>query len=377
MTILLPLVLVGISTACSMAYNCCVRLYFNTNYRAKVIATHAFAIEGFQIFLALVAIISSWNSFQSPFLLRDRHMSEIKLHLANWLTAAAVLATHLLGILAIEAIDNLVQIGTCNHPFQMQAFLLTRSVLLPQTIRRRPLVTIKTSKKVVQEARGRSRTTKTLTSSVTPRRASSQPATLLRLRDMGVELPSETRNALARANTFGKRRDMVRFRARTISTPTHAPKAANMMHDCSPLRIKTIEHATQALAVVESDSSKTEPVEATSPKSELNLPIQNTGQSSSLGSEDIISPISANERRLETPMTPESLVDEVWTIDHSSADRLGNSCILRPRPRAFSTELDGMRKGMSLDSDGSVAIRNGRARGNSVKEKVQHFEQGL
>ena len=377
MTVLLSFILIGVSTVCSLVYNYAARSHFNTRSRSKVIATHAFAIEGFQIFLALVAIISSWNSFQSPSLIHDRHGSEIKLHLANWLTAAAILGTHLLGILVIDAIDNLVQVGTCGHPFQPQLFLLTRSVLLPQTIRRRPRCTTKISEKTIRKARGRSRTTKALTSSVTPRRASSQPATPLRWRDIGVELPSETRNAMARANPFGKRRDMVGFRARTISTPTHDRKADSLIRDCSSLRIKSIQLWTPALNTAQPFSSKTEPAETTCLKSELNLPAHHTGEDLRLGSENIISPISANEHRFPTPLTPESLMNEVRTSEHSSVDSLGNSCILRPRPRAFSVKLDGVRKGMSVDGGGSVVIRNGRARGNSVKEKVQHFEQGL
>ncbi|WPB03675.1 uncharacterized protein RHO25_008316 [Cercospora beticola] len=195
---------------------------------------------------------------------------------------------------------------------------------------------------------------------------------------MGIELPSETRNALARANPFGKRRDMVRFRARTISTPTHAPKPGNMTCDGSPLRIKTLRLSTKANAIVQPSGDEAKPAETTKLKSELHTPEHNTGETPSLGSEDTISSPSTDGHPFTTPMTPQSLVDEVRTSEHSSVDSLEIiSCILRPRPRAFSVKLDGMRKGMSIDGGGSVAIRNGRARGNSVKEKVQHLEQGL
>ncbi|KAM3425341.1 hypothetical protein BST61_g7288 [Cercospora zeina] len=349
MALLPVLFVVGTSIACSLAYKYTPRLHLSRTQRSRIVTFHAFAIECFQLFLAVAAIGNSYDAIRSssPFL-RAPQTPGMKRFVSDSIAVASILLMHICAILAIEVTDNFVQLGTCVHPFQYQAFLLTRSVLLPHTVKTRASVRMKLSIEIVDTPRGRSRTKKTVVASMPARRASSQPATALRLEEMGVQFPSETRNALAQANPFGKPRDRVTFRARTTSAHKQVP------------------------------IYKAETAEMRRSKAEISPPKAQIGMEQGSQDKTYVSAMPANGDLLAMPLTPQSMVKERWTAEHSSgAGPTSPSMKLRPRPRASSTKQSAMGRGMTCDEGGSPLGNTGRARGSSVKERVKFLEQSL
>jgi hypothetical protein len=173
---LLPLTLVAVSAACSLAYRYSPGRHrpLSTTHSSALTIAHAFAIEALQLSLTIIgATISGAMLCLSPTILYHFRLADFDLYISTWLAAAGNLALYALAVFGIDAIDGLVQLGSWSHPVQMQTLLLTRSVLLPGTVVRRRCGGCCSGSEVLMggdiesaaSRRGRSRTCKALTAS--------------------------------------------------------------------------------------------------------------------------------------------------------------------------------------------------------------------
>ncbi|USW53858.1 hypothetical protein Slin15195_G071770 [Septoria linicola] len=214
--------IVMFSAALSFTYKILASLGLRKTHLVTITAIQAFALEALQWTL-LIGFALSWNILlQSPVQLYSYKVLDVGLHISTWLASVGILTIYALAIFAIDIIDNLVQLKTWRHPVQTQTFLLTRSILFPATIKRTSYSAESTPAVPSHEkARGRSRTRKVIVSSRPPiDRTCSEPATPTRTREMGVNFPSETRNALVGTGSIKETYGSSRYKPRIFSTPT-------------------------------------------------------------------------------------------------------------------------------------------------------------
>lgn len=249
MLLRIPLVLVAVSVALSLAYRYSNSRSANTTTGlSKITMAHAFAIEAIQLTLAIMgSVISCAMVLISPTILYRFQIADLELYISTWLAAVGILAMYASAVFTIDAIDSLIQLGSWTHPIQIQTLLLTRNLLIPSTVttkhRSEELVDRKAMASAIPfQSRGRSRTPKELTpsSSKLCDRAVSEPATpTRRFRHIGVQFPSETRNALAR--TWSKPPTSTHRVIRTISTPSIVRRVRKISLDESPVSTRGVQ----------------------------------------------------------------------------------------------------------------------------------------
>lgn len=250
MLLRIPLVLVAVSVALSLAYRYSNSRSANTTTGlSKTTMAHAFAIEAIQLTLAIMgSVISCAMVLISPTILYRFQIADLELYISTWLAAVGILAMYASAVFTIDAIDSLIQLGSWTHPIQIQTLLLTRNLLIPSTVttkhRSEELVDRKAMASAIPfQSRGRSRTPKELTPSSSSKlcdRAVSEPATpTRRFRHIGVQFPSETRNALAR--TWSKPPTSTHRVIRTISTPSIVRRVRKFSLDESPVSTRGVQ----------------------------------------------------------------------------------------------------------------------------------------
>lgn len=147
---LLPIALVGLSASFSAAYKLSKAMLLTTTSRRKVTKVHATAIEMLQFLLIFAGLAASSSSIES--LRQCLIFHSMRLPVSTGATMLNTIVTYVLAIFAIDIIDNKIQLGKWRHPVQPQTLLLTRSLLLPHTIKTRHLP----SRKIPRRPRARS-----------------------------------------------------------------------------------------------------------------------------------------------------------------------------------------------------------------------------
>ncbi|KXT12388.1 hypothetical protein AC579_1720 [Pseudocercospora musae] len=133
---ILPALLVSISALLSYAYRFTKTLQLNDADRKLITKAHAFAIETIQLSVLLSGIITM--IIFCGILTEHRYeISLVHIQVSFCFALILTLGIYIAAILAIDVADNRVQLGTWRHPFQNQTLLLTRTKLLPWTVKQR------------------------------------------------------------------------------------------------------------------------------------------------------------------------------------------------------------------------------------------------
>ncbi|SMQ45334.1 unnamed protein product [Zymoseptoria tritici ST99CH_3D7] len=131
--------LVIVAATSSAIYKClCIQPFCKTTLRSAMMI-HAYTIEMIQLLILLATMVNIYHIF-SP--LNHGNVSSTYND-----PPPRVLSTLVFGsicLFAVDALDNLIQLGSLTHPIQSQTLLLTRRWLFPGTV----LVLKKTKKKV-------------------------------------------------------------------------------------------------------------------------------------------------------------------------------------------------------------------------------------
>ncbi|KXS97343.1 hypothetical protein AC578_10752 [Pseudocercospora eumusae] len=134
---ILPALLVFISTLLSYAYRSSKTMKLSAHDRKTITKAHAFAIETTQIFLLLCGILTIIRF--CGILTEHRHeMSLVHIQVPFCFALVLTFSIYIAAIFAIDLLDNRIQLGTWQHPFQTQTLLLTRSKFMPWTIKTTP-----------------------------------------------------------------------------------------------------------------------------------------------------------------------------------------------------------------------------------------------
>ena len=133
---ILPATLVFISTLMSYVYRSSKTYELNDHDRKMITKAHAFAIETIQLLLLVFGILTM-IIFCGILTEHWYEMSLVHVQVPFCSALVFTLAIYAAAIFAIDLVDNRIQLGTWKHPFQSQTFLLTRSKIMPWTIKQR------------------------------------------------------------------------------------------------------------------------------------------------------------------------------------------------------------------------------------------------
>lgn len=167
--------------------------------------------------------MKGWEFFASKTIMLDIYIiSRLRFPVPAWFVATMSISTYLLALLAIDLIDNRIQLGCWQHPVQTQTLLLTRSSLAPWSIKKRRRRTAKKPAKKPtkkQEAIRKKKMEPVLTTPYRRKRTTSEPVTPEMLRRFLREVPVELSKSgvLVREARAHARRSSA---AATLLTPT-------------------------------------------------------------------------------------------------------------------------------------------------------------
>lgn len=96
-----------------------------------------------------------WGLFASKTIMLDIYIiSDLNFPIPAWFVATMTISAYILALLAIDMVDNRIQLGFWQHPVQTQTLLLTRYLLASgslKTIRRRRRVARKCTQKPIEK----------------------------------------------------------------------------------------------------------------------------------------------------------------------------------------------------------------------------------
>lgn len=132
--VLVPPLLVIDSTVLSYAYKYSRTTKLKKSDQKHIITAHAFAIETIQITTTLIGVLVTIRVFLEQL---EYETSVLHIRVPHWFVLTVTILLYLATALFIDLIDNKIQLGTWHHPHQCQTLLLTRSKLMPWTVRKR------------------------------------------------------------------------------------------------------------------------------------------------------------------------------------------------------------------------------------------------
>ncbi|CZT21161.1 uncharacterized protein RCC_07022 [Ramularia collo-cygni] len=190
-----PLAMVVVATALSATYKHCYSRKLTWSVRRTLPKYHAFATEFLQLITLGAGLVVGWDFFSSKTIMLDIYIiPNLDFPIPVWFMAAMTVFAHLLSLLAIDLIDNQIQLGRWSHPIQTQTLLLTRSCLASWSVwkRRRRVVGKKHIKKCTKKQTPRKKTVEpVLTTPYSRKRTASEPVTPEMLRRFLREIPVE------------------------------------------------------------------------------------------------------------------------------------------------------------------------------------------
>lgn len=131
----LPSYLVAASAALHLSHKFLKQSNLGDSTKRTICGFHAYLTEAMQLLLLAIAFVTCLN-LQSP-ILYGGELVGIERPAPTWLALAAKITTYTLAIFAIDLFDNIIQLGRLTHPVQMQTLILTRSMLLPMSVKRK------------------------------------------------------------------------------------------------------------------------------------------------------------------------------------------------------------------------------------------------
>ena len=131
----LPLYLVAASAALHLSYKLLKQSNLGDPAKRTICGLHAYLTEAIQLLLLAIAFIACVDLLSA--LLNGERLVGVAFSAPSWLTLSAAVTTYTLAIFAIDLFDNIIQLGRLTHPVQMQTLILTRSMLLPVSVKRK------------------------------------------------------------------------------------------------------------------------------------------------------------------------------------------------------------------------------------------------
>lgn len=91
-----------------------------------------------QLLILGVGIFVGWSLFASETIMLDIHtISSLDFPVPAWFVATMKVSTYSLALIAIDMIDNRIQLGCWQHPVQTQTLLLTRASLASWNVKKK------------------------------------------------------------------------------------------------------------------------------------------------------------------------------------------------------------------------------------------------
>lgn len=135
----LPLYLVAASATLHLTYKLLEQSSLGVPAKQTISGYHAYLTEAIQLLLSFIALLACVDLLSA--MLFGEGLLGIGFVAPTWLALVAKLTTYTLAIFAIDLFDNIIQLGRLTHPVQVQTLILTRSMLLPESVKRKEVST--------------------------------------------------------------------------------------------------------------------------------------------------------------------------------------------------------------------------------------------